>query len=153
MDNHIRVKYVPLRLALMARRSVTAETAAETIVAAFGELFEHIENGGGVGPEETAVLFPADFGEPGVHDIAVTVTVADGMPGPGIDFDELAGGEMATLVHVGPYSELEGAWDELNAWVSTCGRAPVGMCREVYRNSAADVPEGELVTELQQPLE
>ena len=129
----VSVTYVPQRMALIARRRILAEQAGTVIPATFAELFEHIDSGGACGAEETLVIFPQDFGDPGEHEIAVVVTIADGVPGPGIELDELPGCQVVRTIHVGGYDTSAG-WEAIAEWMDERDLEPAGGHWEVYRN-------------------
>jgi effector-binding domain-containing protein len=150
-DYDVAVKYVPMKMALVVRRSVTAEQAAEMIPQALQAIFDHIEEGGCVGAEEAMAIFPPDFAEPGEHEVAVAVTIADGIPGPGVLLEELPSGEFAwTLFSDGYESTLEG-WQAVWDWAAENERGLAGPYREVYL-SGPDVPPEFVEIELQQPI-
>ncbi len=148
----ISVSYAPQRMALIARRRATAETAASVIAAAFAEVLAHIESGAACGAEETIAIFPPDFAEPGEHEIAVVVVIADGGPGPKIELDELPACQVVRTTHQGSRDTTALGWEAIAEWMDEHDLDPAGGRWEVYRNSLDDFDEDELVTELQQPL-
>lgn len=66
----------------------------------------------------------------------------------------LPAGPYARTVHVGPYEQLGDAWGRLmGEWLPSSGhRVGEGSSYEIYRNTPAEVPPEELVTELYVPL-
>ena len=145
----ISVGYVPQRMALIARRRATTETAATVIAAAFADVLAHIESGAACGAEETIAIFPPDFAEPGEHEVAVAVVIADGGPGPGIELDELPACQVVRAIHRGPYETTSEGWQAIAEWMDERDLDPAGGCWEVYRTGP---DEDEPVTELQCPL-
>ncbi len=64
----------------------------------------------------------------------------------------LPGGQMAKVVHKGPYEACEAAYDALYAWVVAHGYMISGPTREVYLNDPREVPPEELLTEIYAPI-
>jgi effector-binding domain-containing protein len=148
----ISIGRVPQRMALVAWRPATLDTVAETIGAAFSEVYEYIESGAACGAEERLVLYPADWGRPGEHDVGVAVVVSDGVPAAGIRLEELPGCEVVRTVHYGPYSEIRDGWGAVWDWMAQRELEPANGCWELYLNTPDEVPECELATELLVPL-
>ena len=66
----------------------------------------------------------------------------------------LQAGEIATVVHKGPYAELPRAYAHLYAtWLPSSGREPADQpCFELYLNNPAQLPPTEWLTEVALPL-
>jgi len=148
----IKISYVPQRMALIARRTVTPETIGEVIQAAFAELMAHVDSGAACGAEETLVMFPRDLAAPGEHEIRVAVTIADGVPGEGIELDELPGCQVVKTVHEGPYAATADGWAAIEEWMDEHDLEPALDYWEVYVNSPAEPDQADAVTELLVPL-
>ncbi len=65
---------------------------------------------------------------------------------------ELPGGQMAKVVHQGPYEACEPAYDALYAWVIENGYMISDPTREIYLNDPREVLPEELLTELYAPV-
>lgn len=69
---------------------------------------------------------------------------------------EVKAGEIlakaACAMYKGPYSGMEGAYNEIFKWIAERGLQPKGVYYEHYYNSPQDVPENELLTEIVIPL-
>ncbi len=66
-------------------------------------------------------------------DFEACVPVAEGVSGGGqIKARELSGGPMASVMHMGPYYKVGGAYEALREWMTRNGYNPAGPCREVY---------------------
>ena len=63
---------------------------------------------------------------------------------------EVPGGEMAVVVHVGPYDRLHEAYQALGAWFEAEGKQGGGPAYEVYM-TGPDEP-GDPVTEIRMPI-
>lgn len=73
---------------------------------------------------------------------------------PAVSVVELPAGDCAYLRHVGPYSGLPAAWDELIAGLAATGRTVRHACSfEIYVNDCTQVPPEEVITDLYQPVE
>jgi len=148
----ITVDHVPHRMALVVRRRATAQTASQVIPEAFAEIYAHIDSGAAVGAEERLALFPLDFTAPGEHEIAVAVVIADGVPGPGIELDELPACKVIKTTHYGAYPTTPAGWTAVLEWMDERDLDPARDLWEVYLNTPDEVPECELATDLMVPL-
>ncbi len=97
-------------------------------------------------PEETA---PED-----IRYDACLVTEADITAEGEIGTQKIPGGKYATCQHKGPYSGLAQTYQEIYGhWLPQSGHEPKhSPSIEVYLNSPEDVPEQDLLTEIQIPL-
>lgn len=86
---------------------------------------------------------------------AACITVPDGWtPSAGLGEARIDGGSYARIVHTGPYTELEAAYDWLyRTWLPTSGREPRNLpCIEEYLNDPRQVPAKDLETAVLLPL-
>lgn len=149
----VSLGYVPLRMALVASRIVTREMIPHVVQAAFADLAAHVDSGGACGLEETLIMFPRDLAEPGEHEIRIAVTIADGVPGDGIDLEELPACQVVKTTHVGPYAETYKGWEAVEEWMDEHDLEPASEWYwEVYRNQPSQPDESDAITELQVPL-
>lgn len=58
-------------------------------------------------------------------------------------------GKKATGIHKGPYREISSTYAALGKWLAEKGYTPSGMVFEFYYNSPQEVPESELLTQIQ----
>lgn len=72
---------------------------------------------------------------------------------PGMEVRTLPGGKCLSLIHKGPYSGLHGAWSRIGTYLEERDFVITGPHREVYLSDPATVPEDELLTELQIPVD
>ncbi|MFA5331865.1 MAG: GyrI-like domain-containing protein [Methanoregula sp.] len=72
---------------------------------------------------------------------------------PGTMVRTIPGGKCLSLVYKGSYSGLHEAWTRIQAFAEEKHYRIAGPDREVYYNDPAKVPEEELLTELQLPVE
>jgi effector-binding domain-containing protein len=148
----ITVDHVPQRMALVVKRRVTVQTAPRVIPEAFAEIFAHIDSGAACGPEERLAMFPLDFTAPGEHEIRIAVVIADGVPGPAIELDELPACKVIKTTHYGAYPTTPVGWTAVLEWMDERDLDPALDLWEVYLNTPDEVAESELATELLVPL-
>ena len=88
-------------------------------------------------------------------EIEAGMPVAEPQPGEGrITAGELPGGTVAATVHVGPYEELPGAHDALDAWLKENGKKSRGPQWESYITDPGKEPDPhKRQTELLWPVE
>lgn len=65
---------------------------------------------------------------------------------------ELPGGEMARIIHMGPYRELTETYNELFDWLDKNNLHVTGPVREVYINDPETTEEDILVTWIYAPV-
>jgi len=85
----------------------------------------------------------------------VEVVIAVGKPVKGIDditCYELPGGQMARILHKGPYEKCAAAYKKLFKWIAENHKKVVGPTREVYLNDPREVPPEEILTEIYAPI-
>lgn len=72
---------------------------------------------------------------------------------PDMEVRTLPGGNVLSLIHKGSYSGLHEAWSRIGAYAEEREFVLTGTHREVYLNDPDTVSEGELLTELQIPVD
>jgi len=86
-------------------------------------------------------------------DVEVVLPVREAMPETDrVKYYELSGGQMAKIIHRGPYSECQLAYDKLFAWLTANNKQIVGPMREVYINDPSTVAPSEIETEIYAPI-
>jgi len=81
------------------------------------------------------------------------VPVSDDLDLDGVEQSTLPGGRLAVWRHVGPYSELRAACEQLERAVAQAGEEPAGPFWESYVTDPAEEPDAsKRVTEIYQPL-
>lgn len=65
---------------------------------------------------------------------------------------EIPAGRFATVVHTGPYEQLEPLYDRLDKWVRQNQYEPAGVIYEMYLNGPDDTPPEGLKTQILMPL-
>ena len=86
-------------------------------------------------------------------DVEVCAPVAGPVEAPaGWALQERPAGRFATLMHVGPYDTIGGAYDELTGWIGAHGLVVAGPPREVYL-SEPSTPPAQTRTIIEFPVE
>ncbi len=62
------------------------------------------------------------------------------------------GGRILSLVYRGPYAGIHEGWSRIFTWIDEKGYQISGPGREVYLNDPCEVPEEDLLTEIQVPV-
>ena len=87
-------------------------------------------------------------------DIEIGFPVARELPGRGqIQAGEIPGGQVATCLHTGSYSDIEPAYQALGRWMAENGYEPTDVAYEIYLNDPKEVPPEELQTQIVFPLQ
>ncbi len=86
-------------------------------------------------------------------DVEVAIPVAQPVEGNDeIACYDLPGGQMARIVHKGPYEQCATTYKQLFAWIAQQHKKIVGPTREVYLNDPRKVPADEILTEIYAPI-
>ncbi len=86
-------------------------------------------------------------------EVAIPITGPAGLDGAAAGVVTLPGGRFASVLHTGPYPGVGKAYERLFGYMNEHRLVPVGPSRELYLNDPAEVPEEELLTEVQFPVE
>lgn len=65
---------------------------------------------------------------------------------------ELPGGQMAQIIHKGPYETCAASYKALFAWIAENHKKVIGPTREVYLNDPRKVPRDEILIEIYAPI-
>jgi len=74
------------------------------------------------------------------------------VPSGRAELAELPGGRAAVAVHVGPYTDVEPAYEALTEWFRARGETPIAAPSERYLNDPATTAPAELRTRITWPL-
>lgn len=74
------------------------------------------------------------------------------MAGPGFEVQTMPAHRVISVFSTGPYSECEYAYAKAMDYAGRAGLKVTGPFREIYLNSPDEVPESELLTEIQIPV-
>jgi len=90
-------------------------------------------------------------GEPFEMDICVGVS-SPISPSPGLEFMELPATRVVSLLHIGPYDALGGAYEAVKAYIGEHDLEPSAPPREFYL-SPPDVPPAQVQTLVEFPID
>ncbi len=85
-------------------------------------------------------------------EIAVPIAGRVTVDSPAIEVRTLPAARVVSVLHTGPYPGVGAAYEKIFAYLGSHGLAPAGPTRELYFNDPAEVPETELLTEVQCPV-
>ena len=130
----VQIKNIGEQTVLLLKGTSTRETIGPDMGAMFGKVYAYMS---GAGIQPAGPPLSLYYTEPGPQwKIAVAVPVAKetGTPKASepIQLITLAGGKMASAMHMGPYKKLGGAWNTFSQWVKSNGYYPAGPAREIY---------------------
>jgi effector-binding domain-containing protein len=142
----------PARLILYQHRVAAHEDLPATMGRAFGELYERIGDAH-VAPAGEPFVVYLESSQPGIRwemDICAPVS-ARIRESADFGFMEMPAQRIVSLLHVGPYEELEQAYGAIQRYVKEQGLTIAGSPREIYL-SGPEVPEAEIRTLIEQPI-
>ena len=137
---------------LFMQRQVEPEAIAEALGTMFPPVFQYATTQGIPFAGPPTARYPS-FG-PGL------ITIEAGMPIAGPDAGEgdikvgsLAGGDVATTIHKGPYDNLNQGHEAIQKWLTENNEEADGAPWEVYLTDPGEVPDpADWLTEINSPL-
>lgn len=145
------IKKVPAVNVASVRRIIPSFASLNVL---FGELMGPLFGRTRFAGPTLAIYHDIEFKESN-PDVEVAIPIEGGLPqGVPAVARELPGGEMACVVHKGPYETVGEAYNAVMAWLEPNGMRIAGPVRECYLCSPGDTqnPE-EYVTEIMVPVE
>ena len=155
MERKIELKELPDQMVLGKRFHTSMAKVAENIGAGFGALFGYL---GELGEYPSGPPFALYYGDmegfnPDDFEMELCAPVNRQLEGrDDIVARDVRGGLAAVTIHKGPYSGVEPAYNDLDAWIKENGYQYAGPAREVYLNDPDSVAESELLTEISIPV-
>jgi effector-binding domain-containing protein len=129
-------------------------TIGEVMGPTLGELFEYVGKSGGfpAGPPFCIYHDTEAKGDDMEYDVCIPVGQPLTATGR-IDAYELPGGPAAATMHVGPYTDVGGAYQALMGWIQAHGHETAGPPREIYLTDPNQVEDpAQLRTEVLWPI-
>lgn len=154
MSSEVAVKTSPALVAAAFRTRTTLTEIFTDIPAGFDKVMAFLTdaNVDPIGTPFTLYHQAPDADTEG--DIAMCVPVPESTVGGGdIEIVKIAAGTTASVIHRGSYHEMGESYAAVSKWIHERGHRILGPHREVYLNSPAEVAEGDLLTEIQFPIE
>jgi effector-binding domain-containing protein len=130
------------------------ENISEVMGPTLGELFGYIAQSGGFPAGPPFTIYPDTEVAADEMDFDVCVPVSRLLTATDrIDACELPGGRAAATVHMGPYTDVGGAYQALMTWIQAHGHETAGPPREVYLTDPSQVDDpAQLRTEVLWPI-
>ena len=155
MPYEVTVKQLPAQPVAATRASTDLRHIAAAIGSGVHLVLDELGRRGLEPAGPLQVVYHADqvLDEDSVAPIEICFPVAAAFQGNGEVYGtELPGGPAAVTLHRGPYAEIGPAYHTVSGWISDHGHELAGGPREVYLNVPGEVPEADLLTEVQWPI-
>jgi effector-binding domain-containing protein len=151
MSGTVVVREREAALVVTKRTAVTLREIGEVLGAAFAEVYAGI---GSTAPDGAPFVIYHGMPEGDRPlEIQVCAPVRRAVDAPaGWSVEELSAGTFASLVHVGPYTSIGSAYEDLARWIPEHGMTMAGPPREVYL-SEPDTPPERIQTVVEFPVE
>jgi effector-binding domain-containing protein len=150
----VGIKELPAQRVVAVRTTTAMDRIGETLQAGWGQVFGALGASGAApsGPP-FAIYYHMSAESNEVEFEACVPTTADiAAPAPIVVRDEPAMTAAVTL-HKGPYDQVGGAYEALQAWVAAEKRQIAGPPREIYLTDPQQVPDpADYLTEVQWPI-
>lgn len=154
MGYDVEIKELPAQRIAAVRATTTMDQVGQSLQSGWGQLFGALGAGGAVPSGPPFAIYHRYGGETGEVELEACVPVSGDVAAaaPTSVRDEPPLTVAATL-HRGPYQEVGGAYEALQAWAADQGRQLSGPPREVYLNDPVEVADpAEYLTEVQWPI-
>lgn len=151
MDYEVKIREMP-DTKVMSKRFVTnIETIGKEMPVAYETLFNYLKEQNAEMTHECYAAYYADTFDPLYIDVACSFGVKKDVPETdAFKNDILKGGTVATVIHKGPYSSLESAYDFIMKWMEENGYQPLMPMYESYLNKTENLEEA--LTEIIWPV-
>lgn len=151
MSYQCEIKEQPMQKTL----SIRTRTAVQNLPQVFGNGYEKIAQYlGELGEQPVGPPFAAYYNmDMDNLDIEFGFPVTGSLPGQTeIKAGEIPGSKVATCLHIGPYNDIEPAYNALTKWVKDNGYEVTGVAYELYLNDPTETPPAELQTQIIFPV-
>jgi effector-binding domain-containing protein len=151
MSYKCEVKEQSAQPALSIRTRTAVQDLAQVLGEAYSAMAQYL---GELGEQPAGPPFTAYYNmDMQDLDVEIGFPVYKRLPGKDdIKASEIPGGEAATCLHTGPYSEIGPAYNALSEWIKDNGYEVTGVAYEVYLDDPAQTPPQELRTQILFPL-
>ncbi len=136
---------------LSIRRRASVEALPGVLGGAYGAIGAYL---GELGEQPAGAPFTAYYNmDMQDLDLEIGFPVGRELPARGeIQASHMPAGDYASVLHEGPYTQVNAAYDALTEFIQQQNRTPTGVAYEFYLNSPVEVPEQELKTQIVFPL-
>ena len=139
MSYPCKVKEQAAQKTLSIRTRAAVQDLPQMFEAGYGQIAQYL---GELGEQPVGPPFAAYYNMDMANlDIEFGFPVARILPGRAeIKAGEIPAGQVATCLHIGPYSEMEPAYNALTKWVEDNGYESTGIVYELYLNDPRETP-------------
>lgn len=134
--------------ALSIRKVTSVSELPKVIGSAYGSIIAYLSE---LGEQPLGPAFVAYYNMDMENlEIEIGFPVAREIPGKGdVIASHIPAGKKATTFFKGPYGKMSSVYEKLTKWISDKGYEPTGVAYEFYYNSPEEVPESELLTQIE----
>jgi effector-binding domain-containing protein len=144
MNYDVSLRTLTAKPAIVIRAQLRQDEMPAFFAQAYGELFAYAGRHGAMPDGFPFARYP-DIATASVGDqitVEAGVTLPRTLDGEGrIEKIELPGGDCAVTEHIGPYGDMQPAYQALEAWMRDNSRAPAAGPWEVYHSDPAQEPD------------
>lgn len=139
MAYDFEVKEQPTQATLSIRTRTAVKDLPRVFEEGYGKIAQYLaELGEQPGGPPFAAYYNMDMDD---LDVELGFSVARTLPGRAdIKAGEIPGGQVATCLHIGPYSEMEPTYTALAQWMADNGYEATGVSYEYYLNDPRETP-------------
>ncbi len=151
MDSKCELKYQDTQPVLSIRTRSSVQNLPQVLGESYKRIMQYL---GDLGEQATGAPFVAYYNLDMQNlDIEIGFPVAKKLPNKdNIEESEIPSGKFASYLHIGSYTEIEPAYNELTQWIQQNGYEPTGVAYEFYLNDPGETPPEELKTQIMFPL-
>jgi effector-binding domain-containing protein len=151
MTYHCETIDRPAQPVLSIRARTSVQDLPQALGKAYGAIMQYL---GELGVPPAGAPFVAYFNmDMQDLDIEIGIPVMQPLSGRGeVQASAIPAGKSATILHTGPYPEVEAAYKALSAWVTENRYTTTGVSYEFYLNDPEQTPQQELQTQILFPL-
>ncbi len=151
MSYQCEVKNQPAQKTLSIRTRTAVQDLSQVFGKGYGAIAQYL---GELGEQPIGPPFAAYYNMD-MEDLDVELGFPVGRDLPGraeIKAGEIPGGQVATCLSTGPYSEIESGYTALTRWMEEKGYEATGVSYELYLNDPNETPPAELQTQIIFPV-
>lgn len=154
VSQQIEVKMVEPQLVLSWRGRINIASMSEKLGEIFGAQAAHLAQHGAQFAGPPLVVYHETPQVDGTVEAEVCLPVDRELPSTGdLSTRELPGGQVASIIHQGPYDGIPQAWTALHRWIAENGYSLADAPWESYLNDPGEVGDpSQYLTEICQPV-
>ena len=147
MAYQCELKEQPMQAVLSIRTRTRVENLPVVLGQAYGAIAQYLgESGQQPAGPPFAGYFNMDMQD---LDIEAGFPIASNLPGRGdIKVSEIPACKAVSCLYIGPYSDIEPAYNDISRWIADNGYEASGVVYEMYLNDPDQTPPQELKTQI-----